>query len=144
MTMRAVLLSLFPPRHVLALDLSIDSAEVDLLADELELSEEISEWVNFDLFFGLLVLANSLFIGLNTSDPTEINEFFYAETAFLVLFTFEFCFRVCLSRSWAQIRRDAWMTVDLVLIGITAIDLLVMRWVDSSGSGNLTVLRVFR
>eukprot|EP00392_Amoebophrya_sp_AT5.2_P017040 g17355.t1 len=45
------------------LNLALSEQEMDVLAEELEMAEELREWLIFDLVFGVLVLINALFIG---------------------------------------------------------------------------------
>ncbi len=58
--------------------------EIDMLAEELEIAEELQEWMVFDLVFGFLVIFNALFIGFEDSynyeeDATTITSWYIFE-----------------------------------------------------------------
>ena len=94
--------------------------EIVMLVDELEIKQEITEWLRFDLVFGLIVMLNSLFVGIEIhfnkpQDPCEAEDgtfkwdvWFYCEIGFLACFTYEWFARVCYAKTWRKVLFDTW------------------------------------
>ncbi|CAD7961608.1 unnamed protein product [Amoebophrya sp. A25] len=133
-----------------SLGLQMTPAEMDMLTEELEVAEEVSEWMLFDLIFGFFVMVNAFFIALEdsfnyASESNQISGWFLAEVFFFLLFSLEFGLRIMGAKSWQRMYHDVWMSIDFFLLSITALDLFLLKWVLSGDSaGNLTVFRAFR
>ncbi|CAD7949042.1 unnamed protein product [Amoebophrya sp. A120] len=133
------------------MNLSMAPQEIDMLAEELEIAEELQEWMVFDLVFGFLVIFNALFIGLEDSynyeeDATTITSWYIFECLFFVLFSVEWVLRFIGAKSWQKLAEDSWMIIDILLLAITGFDLFIFKFAltEVDGAGNLTIFRAFR
>lgn len=87
--------------------------------------EENATWARFDGFFGIFLVLNSVFMGLQLQ--FEDGRLFIAnvviESAFLVIFIIEFLLRFGLLKDPKRIFSDRWSQFDFVIIVASAFDL---------------------
>eukprot|EP00397_Hematodinium_sp_SG-2012_P009154 GEMP01009229.1.p1 GENE.GEMP01009229.1~~GEMP01009229.1.p1 ORF type:complete len:1020 (+),score=247.30 GEMP01009229.1:2-3061(+) len=111
---------------------------------------EAQHWMQFDLFFGLFVVLNGVFIGIDTdSAPATKNDhelaFRIVESTFIGIFVIELalrgyylgCYRA--AKSW-------WNRFDALIIAVSLVDVLIFQMVRELqfNSGAITALRVMR
>jgi len=126
----------------------VTQAEYQLLADELKEQSGIRSMIFFDMFFGMLVVANGLILGLSTEGTIDPERMLWkiVEYCFFFAFLIEFCIRIgisCSKKQFPKMLRDPWAMIDFFCLSISGID-FVMDFAMASGAAGLALISVMR
>jgi len=131
--------------------LTVPSGDVHMIAEIRDNEDYIQSWIKFDLFFGLLVVANGIMIGIETTlekGSAAERTLEYIEYVLLLTFIAELILRTKFL-GFYQAWISPWNWFDLIVVGVSFIE-TVLIWanpeneVTGGGFSFLRVMRLFR
>lgn len=131
--------------------LHLEDECLTLLSAEIERQRAVEAWARFDLFFGVLVLFNAVFLGAVVQDYIDEVSMVarIAEGLFFLAYLVEFAWRCYYIGHWRTLMADSWVVFDFVVLVLTAVDVVVVGLLSSatemgSGTSSLAIIRLLR
>ena len=125
----------------------------ELPPDEIQLMVEVTDelarakkWAKFDAFFGVIVFANAVSMGIQTDCRCENDVVWQVlDNVFLVAFIMELILRAIISGLrlfGTMLVRDHWLQLDVMVVSLTIVDTWVLG--DLGSGGVFALARLYR
>ena len=125
----------------------------ELPPDEIQLMVEVTDelkrakkWAKFDAFFGIIVFANAVSMGIQTDCRcADAVVWQVLDNIFLVAFIIEFLIRALISglrEFCSMLAQDHWMQLDAMVISLSVVDTWVLG--DLGSRGVFALARLYR